>query len=179
MIWSAMIARIPVHLRSCWLTSQYYYECELNIFSKLNPNPLEPRREFETGIRALVSATRPHQAYLAIGIFFRRMGACSSSGTSPPGMWRSKQVHICKLDEPTMVADCESILVKIPTSDTVKAYRMVREAFAEKRRRLEKHRSHRVCFVHLGLRKSLERLEIAEQKIREVMENLPGFPKPS
>jgi hypothetical protein len=180
MLWSAMIATIPVHLRSRWLTFQYYYECELDIFSKLNPKPFEPKREFETGIRALVSAARPHQAYLAINIFFHRMGSCSSHGLSPPGTWPPKPVHhICKLDEPMTVADCESVLVKIPTSDAVKAYRMVREAFAEKRRSLEKHRSHRMCFVRLSLQKSLGRLNMAEKKICEVMENLPGFPKPS
>lgn len=178
-IWSAMIARVPMHLRSRWLTFQYYYECELSIFSKLNPKPLELRSEFETGIRALVSATRPHQAYLAINIFFHRMGAFGVAGMSPPGERPSKPVYICAHDEPMTVADCESILVKIPTNDAVKAYRMVQDAFAEKRRRLEKHRSHKVCFVRLSLQKSLERLDMAEKKIREVMENIPGFPKPS
>ena len=86
---------------------------------------------------------------------------------------------VCIHDEPMTVTDCESILVTITTSDAVKAYHMVQDAFAEKRRKLEVHRSHRVCFIRLSLQKSLERLEIAEQKIREVMENIPGFPKPS
>ena len=77
------------------------------------------------------------------------------------------------------VAKCESIFVKIPTSNAVKAYRTLQDAFAEKRMRLEKHRSHRVCSIRLSLQKSLERLEIAEKKICELMENIPRFPKPS
>jgi len=58
-VWSAMIANIPMHLRSRWLTFQYYYECELSIFSEFNTTPREPGPEFEAGIRALVKAARP------------------------------------------------------------------------------------------------------------------------
>ncbi|GAB7331191.1 hypothetical protein MBLNU13_g02661t1 [Cladosporium sp. NU13] len=171
-IWSAMIARIPMHLHSRWLTFQYYYECELSIFSEWNPTPRESGPEFEAGIRALVKAARPHKMVVAIKVFFHRMGAFGTSGMG-------HTLPVCVRDELMTVAECESILVKIPTSDAVKAYRMFQDAFAEKRRRLEKHRSHRVCFIRLSLQKSLERLEIAERKIRELMENIPGFPKPS
>jgi hypothetical protein len=173
-IWSAMIANIPMHLRSHWLTFQYYYECELSIFSVINTTPREPGPEFEAGIRALVKAARPHSLNLAINLFFHRMGAFGSSGTGP-----MDTIYICVRDEPMSVAECESIFIEIPTSDAVKAYRMVQDAFAEKRRKLETHRSHRVCFIRLGLQKSLERLQIAEKKIRELMENVPGVPKPS
>lgn len=171
-VWSAMIANIPMHLRSRWLTFQYYYKCELSIFSVINTTPREPGPEFEAGIRALVKAARPHQVVVAVNLFFHRMGAFGVSGMGPTK-------PVCIHDEPMTVTECESILVKIPTSDAVKAYRMVQAAFAEKRRQLEVHRSHRVCFIRLSLQKSLERLEIAEQKIRELMENIPGFPKPS
>lgn len=171
-VWSAMIAKIPMHLRSRWLTFQYYYECELSIFSVINPTPREPGPEFEAAIRALVKAARPHQVVVVINLFFHRMGAFGVSGMGPTK-------PVCIHDEPMTVTDCESILVTITTSDAVKAYHMVQDAFAEKRRKLEVHRSHRVCFIRLSLQKSLERLEIAEQKIREVMENIPGFPKPS
>ena len=172
--WSAMIARIPTHLRSRWLTFQCYHACELSMFSKYNPTPREPGPEFEAGIRALVKAARPHSLNLAINLFFHRMGAFGSSGTGP-----MDTIYICVRDEPMSVAECESIFIEIPTSDAVKAYRMVQDAFAEKRRKLETHRSHRVCFIRLGLQVSLERLQIAEKKIRELMENVPGFPKPS
>ena len=50
--WSAMIARIPTHLRSRWLTFQYYYKCELSIFSVINTTPREPGPEFEAAVRA-------------------------------------------------------------------------------------------------------------------------------
>jgi len=173
--WSAMIARIPMHLRSRWLTFQYYYEYDLSFFSALYPKPLESGPDFETGIRALVKAARPQEVVVVINLFFHRMGAFGGSGSRPSGPVQ----FICNRDQPMTVADCESLLVKIPTSDAVKAYGMVQDAFAEKRRDLEKHRSHRVCFIRLGLDKSLQRLEIAEKKIREVMQNLPGFPKPS
>ena len=138
-VWSAIIARIPTHLRSRWLTFQYYYECELSIFSECNPTPREPGPEFEAGIRALVKAAQPHQVAVAINLFFHRMGAFGVSGTLPTK-------PVCIIEEPMTVAELESILVKIPTSDAVKAYRVVQNAFAEKRKRLEKHRSHRVCF---------------------------------
>lgn len=150
--WSTMIANIPAHLRSRWLTFQYYYECELSIFSQLNPTPREPGPEIERGIGALVKAARPYTVVVAIDLFFHRMGAFTVSGMRP-----TKPVNLCIHDEPMTVAECESILIRIPTSDSVKAYRVVEEAFAEKRRRLEMHRSHRVCFIRLGLQKSLER----------------------
>jgi len=153
------------------LKFQYSYNCELSKFS-----PLYPKRglEFEAGIGALITAARPYEVTVVISLSFNIMSAYGVPRTRV-----SKPLHICAHDEPMTMTDCESILVEILTSDAVKAYRAVQDAFAEKRRRLEVHRSHRVCFVRLSLKVGLERLEMAEKEIHEVLENLPGFPKPS
>jgi len=173
--WSTMIAKIPMHLRSPWL--KFEYRRDERILS-VNPlkirKPLECGPEIKAGIGALIEAARPHGVIVVIEHFFHKIGSLPATRTR--STWPA---DVCVRDEPMTVTDCESILVRIPTSDATEAYRVVKRAFAEKRRRFEKHRSHRVCFVRLGLKVALERLEAAEKITMEAMEHLPGFPGPS
>jgi hypothetical protein len=171
--WSAMLAKIPKHLRSPWLEFEYQHECALRINRSRVDIPLECGPQFKAGIAALVKVVQHHKVSVVINLFFHSMGRVATSNARP-----SEPVYVCVRDKPMSVADCESILVKIPTSDAVEAYRLVEREFAEKRRRLEAHRSHKVCFIRLGLDLALERLKIAEKRIRVVLEHMPNFPGP-
>jgi hypothetical protein len=172
--WSAMLSKIPMHLRSPWMTFEYRHEYVLIKDTLLTSEPIGRGADFKAGIRALVKAVRPHKVVVVINLFFHSMGRAVASNTRP-----SEPGYVCIRDQPMTVADCESILVKISTSDAVEAYRLVKHAFAEKRRELEAHRAHRVCFIRLSLGLALARLEIAEKRMRVVLEHMPGFPGPS
>jgi len=171
---SAMLAKIPMHLRSPWMTFEYRHEYALIKNTMPTSEPIGRGADFKAGIGALVKAVRPHKVVVVINLFFHSMGRAVASNMRP-----SESGRVCVRDQPMTVADCESILVRIPTSDAVEAYSLVKHAFAEKRRELEAHRAHRVCFIRLGLDLTLARLEIAEKRMRVVLEHMPGFPGPS
>jgi hypothetical protein len=174
--WSAMIARIPAHLRSPKMTFEYRHECMLNKDASLLGQPLQGGARCTAGIRTLVGAAAPNEVLVTINFNYTRIGAFKMDRPwFDAGVPCPEPVHVCNRDEPMTAVEFESILIKIPTSDAKKACQVVKRAFADKRERLEKHRSHRVCFIRLGLNKALERLAIVERKTQELMEHLPAW----
>ena len=69
--------------------------------------------------------------------------------------------------------DCEHMVVKFSARDVVKARRQVAEAFAEKRRQLEVHRAHKICFIRIsGLDTAVAALATAEGMVNAMIGHL-------
>lgn len=174
--WSDMMRQIPMHLRSPRMTIEYRHSSELPVDPLLLQEPPSGGSEFNTGINALIKAAAPNEVVVVVNFNFTSIGTFRMDDDYfNAGIPDPKPFHVCGRDEPMTVGECKSILIKILTSSAKKACQVVRHAFAEKRERLEKHRSHRVCFIRLGLKTSLERLAIVEKKTQELMEHLPAW----
>lgn len=177
--WTAMMAKIPMQLRSPRLTFEYRHKCAVSLDDTVNRKKLQGEFEFNRQITALVEAALPHEVVVVIIYHFNTTSLFKASRDDffCNGRKNPKSSIVCDQDEPMTPAECENIRIKIPTSDAVRAHRLVAEEVADKRRRLEAHSSHRMCFIRLDLGKALERLKIAEKKTLGMMEHLPGFPK--
>jgi hypothetical protein len=174
--WSTMIAKIPAPLRSPQMTFEYRHECMLNKDASLLGQPLHGGARYAAGIRTLIGAAAPNEVIVTINLNYFSIGTFKvDCPFFNAGVFNPQPVHVCTRDEPMTAVEFERILIKIPTSDAKKACQVVKRAFADKREKLEKHRSHRMCVVRLKLNKALERLAIVERKTQELMEHLPAW----
>lgn len=174
--WPAVMQAIPRQLRTPRTTFEYQHIWELD--SLPNATSIDRVSEFQNAVQTLIDAASPNKLAVTINIVFNKLGAASSTrGTYEPeerilGYFNPLCVH----GEPMNVHECEAILIKIPTDDAIRAFKVVKRLFAERRRRFEVHRGHRVCFIRPGLKKSFELLAVAERKVQELMEILPYSP---
>jgi hypothetical protein len=129
--WSAVMARIPAHLRSPQMTFEYRHACMLNKDASMLGQPLQGGTVYTAAIRTLVGAAAPNEVLVTINFNYTSIGAfkvdCAyfNAGVSDP-----KPVHVCTRDAPMTAADFEGILIKIPTGDGKKACQVVKPAFA-------------------------------------------------
>lgn len=175
-VWSEAIEAIPTHLRSELMKFEYQYVWSpWSEYSSQTDGALQDVKEFKEGLQKLIHAAGQNELVVSINIVFRTLGATSSTECyyEPEAHNAGSHNLVCCKDDPMMVHECEALHVKIPTKDATCASKVVKYAFAQRRKRLEVHLNHRMCFIRPGVGKSLARLADAEKKLQEVMEHLP------
>jgi hypothetical protein len=141
------IGTVPQHLLTNRLAVQLQHECSL-----------------------LFAAVHPCDVELSVNFTFHAMGVYSTT-TSYHNAKCTYLFTVCSRDEPMDSRACEQMLVKVSLLDKTGAHKAVDDAFAEKRRQFEVHRTHLVCFVRAsGIDKAaLEALAVAHRKMNDMV----------
>jgi hypothetical protein len=171
--WGFTINMIPIHLRSPRLTYELRHDCLMD--GDVDQFPPLTGTEFARSIDRLVTVMQPCELVLSVNFAYHKIAACRSSksyhvqGIAAGG----SLTFVCSRDEPMNSQDCEHMVVKFSARDVVKARRQVAEAFAEKRRQLEVHRAHKICFIRTsGLDTALAALATAEGMVNAMIGHL-------
>lgn len=172
--WPAVMQAIPRQLRTARTTFEYQHIWNLDGL----PITTSSVSDFQEAVQTLIDAASPNTLVMSINIVLNKLGATSSTaGTyEPEGHILGTFKYLCVHGEPMNVHECEAILIKLPTDDAIRAFKVVKRLFAERRRKFEVHRRHRTCFIRPGLKKSFDRLAIAERYVQGLMEILPYSP---
>jgi hypothetical protein len=160
---------IPPQLVSNKLVIRIQHECSLiRDVSKIGFTSITGA-EFATRTRQLIAAVHPCGVELSVNITFHAM----SNHVGTNSYHDARQIgHFiaCPRDSPMGSQAGEKMLVKVSLLDKTRAQKVVDEAFAEKRRLFEAHRTHKYCTVRArGIDKALESLTVAHGRMNEMV----------
>jgi hypothetical protein len=167
--WGSVINRIPTHLRSRNLTYELQHDCKLD--GQVAYEPPLTGVYFASSIDQLVTAMQPCELVLSVNFTYHKIALNhrSASYHDAGGPWGPA----CALDKTMTEQDCEQMVVKFSAANAAKAHKQVAEAFAEKRRQLEVHRSHSICFIRLSnIDNALAALAKAENMVNAMVGHL-------
>jgi len=164
------IGTVPPHLVTNRLSVQLQQECSLLLDLSKPGYTSITEADFATRTRQLIAAVHPCDVELSVNFTFHAMGVYSTT-TSYHNAKCTYLFTVCSRDEPMDSRACEQMLVKVSLLDKTRAQKAVDDAFAEKRRQFEVHRTHRVCFVRAsGIDKgALEALAVAHRKMNDMV----------
>jgi hypothetical protein len=164
------IGTVPQHLVTNRLAVQLQHECSLLLDLSKPGYTSITEADFATRTRQLIAAVHPCDVELSVNFTFHAMGVYSTT-TSYHNAKCTYLFTVCSRDEPMDSRACEQMLVKVSLLDKTRAQKAVDDAFAEKRRQFEVHRTHLVCFVRAsGIDKgALEALAVAHPKMNDMV----------
>lgn len=169
--WGSVINRIPAHLRSRNLTYELQHDCKLD--GQVVYNPPLTGAYFASSIDSLVTAMQPCELVLSVNSTYHKIAvhhrSVSYHDSRSGGPWGPA----CALDKTMTEQDCEQMVVRFSAANAAKAHKQVAEAFTKKRRLLEVHRAHRICFIRLSnIDNALAALARAENMVNAMVGHL-------
>jgi len=166
-----LVGAIPAHLNLKKFVFELQHDCRVICPGMYASYTSVIPPQFTANTRAFVAIVRPYEAVISVNFTFHKLSTYPLTNSLHHTSHGSVST-VCPHDDPMTIQALEQGVIKLSASDKTKSQNAADQAFARKRRHFEAHRTHKVCFVKVGIDKALDSLANAQDHINAMIQLL-------